>query len=53
MLIRRAEGIVNACLVGFGTNILSANTAGVIKRVTYGSDRRYFALSSRPPSPER
>ena len=45
MLKRRAEGIVNACRVGLGTNILEGanNTAKVIKRLAYGSkDFEYF-----------
>lgn len=56
MLIRRAEGIVNACLVGFGTNILEGanNTAKVIKRVAYGfRDFKYFALKLKAASPGR
>lgn len=54
MLIRRAEGIVNACLVGFGTNILEGanNTAKVIKRVAYGfRDFKYFALKLKAAFP--
>ena len=56
MLERRAEGIVNACVVGYGTNILEGanNTAKVIKRVGYGyQDFEYFALKLKAAFPGR
>ena len=56
MLRRRSEGIVNACVVGYGTNILEGanNTAKVIKRVAYGfRSFRYFALKLKAAFPGR
>ncbi len=56
MLTRRADGIVTACIVGLGTNILEGanNTAKVIKRVAYGyRDFEYFALKLKGAFPGR
>ena len=56
MLTRRADGIVTACIVGLGTNILEGanNTAKVIKRVAYGDrDFEYFALKLKGAFPGR
>lgn len=56
MLKRRKDGILNACMVGFGTNILEGanNTAKVIKRVAYGfRDFEYFALKLKGAFPGR
>lgn len=54
MLKRRQAGIVNACNVGYGTNILEGanNTAKVIKRVMYGlRSFTYFALKLKGAFP--
>ncbi len=54
MLARRAEGIITAGQVGFGTNILEGanNTAKVIKRVAYGfQDFEYFSLKLKSAFP--
>lgn len=54
MLKRRAQGIVSACVVGYGTNILEGanNTAKVIKRIAYGfRDFEYFALKLKGAFP--
>ena len=56
MLERRAEDIINACVVRYGTNILEGanNTAKVIKRVGYGyQDFEYFALKLKAAFPGR
>ena len=54
MLTRRADGIVTAGQVGYGTNILEGanNTAKVIKRVGYGfQDFEYFSLKLKSAFP--
>lgn len=54
MLIRRSEGIITACVVRLGTNVLEGanNTAKVIKRLAYGfKDFSYFALKLKSAFP--
>lgn len=54
MLKTRADGIITAGQVGFGTNILEGanNTAKVIKRIAYGyRDFEYFALKLKAAFP--
>lgn len=54
MLRKRAEGIINACDVRYGTNMLEGanNTAKVIKRLGYGyRDFEYFALKLKAAFP--
>ena len=54
MLTRRADAIVTAGQVGYGTNILEGanNTAKVIKRVGYGfQDFEYFSLKLKSAFP--
>lgn len=54
MLVKRKNGILNACVVGLGTNKLEGanNTAKVIKRVAYGyRDFEYYALKLKSAFP--
>lgn len=56
MLCKRAEGIINTCLVKYGTNILEGanGTAKVIKRSAYGyRDFEYFALKLIAAFPDK
>lgn len=56
MLTRRADGIANACLVRYGTNILEGcnNVAKVIKRTAFGfRDFEYYALKLKAAFPGR